>query len=300
MFGVHVADGVRHCDGMFGEYPIVSGVLALKPEAVMRATTDGVFTGTYEVVESIAAVPKVIVTFGVTVNVAVPTFPLLSVTLTVCAPATPARVVVEPAGIWNKNTDVPCSVVAGATGKTDAVAELVVPAILPTSTVLIIADGPKPDTVAVTHVPTGPELGDSVTVPGESPRVVVAWLFHWSVMVKIGPAAPTFGRLTVAVTLPPVILLLLRVVWLAVLEYEPAAIVIGLPEKVAAVTLLSKVVTIVVLTDGYPEAETVTDEPAVVVDGVTVTVGAVIVNVPATTLVEASLMITVCAPTARL
>jgi hypothetical protein len=76
--------------------------------------------------------------------------------------------------------------------------------------------------------------------------------------------------------------------------------VIALPEKVAAVTLLSKVVTIVVLTDGYPEAETVTDEPAVVVDGVTVTVGAVIVNVPATTLVEASLMITVCAPTARL
>lgn len=75
---------------------------------------------------------------------------------------------------------------------------------------------------------------------------------------------------------------------------------IALPEKVAAVTLLSKVVTIVVLTDGYPEAETVTDEPAVVVDGVTVTVGAVIVNVPATTLVEASLMITVCAPTARL
>jgi hypothetical protein len=210
VFGLHVADGVRHCAGMFGEYVMVSGVLALKPEAVMRATTDEVFDGTYDVVESVAAVPKVIATCGVTVNVAVPTFPLLSVTLTVCAPATPARVVVEPAGIWNKNTDVPCSVVAGAAGVTDAVAELVVPAMLPTSTVLIAADGPKPDTVAVTHVPTGPELGDSVTVAVESPRVVVAWLFHWSVMVKIGPEAPMFGRLTVAVTLPDEILLLLK------------------------------------------------------------------------------------------
>jgi len=47
-------------------------------------------------------------------------------------------------------------------------------------------------------------------------------------------------------------------------------------------------------------AETVTEVPATTDDGVSVTVGFVIVNVPATTEVDASEMITVCEPAVRL
>jgi len=307
VFGsVHVAVGVRHAAGMPGENPKVTAVFALKPVASRRITTFAVVAGTYVVVESVAAVPNVIVTFGVTVNVAVPTFPLSSVTVTACAPATPDRDVVVPAGIWNRNTAVPCSVTVTLAG--DIVAVLVSPTTLPTWMLLpalvIVAVGPKPVTVAVTHVPTGPELGDNVTVGVVSERVVVATLLHWSVIVKTGPAAVTAGRLTVAVTLPAVILLLLRLVGLLVEVYvvagaTGASMVIGLPEKDAAVTFWLKVVTIVLLGLGKPFAETVTEEPAERADGVTVTVGAVIVNVPATAFDSASEMITVCEPRFR-
>lgn len=174
--------------------------------------------------ESTVLAPRVSITLGVTVNVAVPTFPRLSVTVTVCVPATPARVVVVPAGIANKNTLVPCSVTS-AVGA--VVAELVEPTTLPTWTVEIVALGPKPVTVAVTTVPTGPELGDSVTVVAPSESVVVATLPHASVRVNAEPDVIP-GRLTVATELT---LLLLRVVGVAVVE--PAATAIGVPANEA-------------------------------------------------------------------
>jgi hypothetical protein len=198
-------DGVIHSDGMPGEPEIVSSVLALKPDRMyfMFAT---VLCGTEVVVESTyvggtTTAPVVIVAFGVTVNVADPTFPSASATATFCAPAAPALSATAPAGIWNRNTDVPCSVVAGATGKTDAVA-LAVATPLPTLTVLIAVNGPKPDTVAVTHVPTGPELGDSDTVGAVVDSEVVALLPQESVRVNDGPAAVSAPRLTVPVYVP--------------------------------------------------------------------------------------------------
>lgn len=61
-----------------------------------------------------------------------------------------------------------------------------------------------------------------------------------------------------------------------------------LPEKFAETILFTNVVSIVGLLVGNPVAETVTEDPATTDDGVIVTVGFVIVNVPATTEVEAS------------
>jgi len=158
------------------------------------------------------------------VNVAVPTFPKLSVTVTTCVPATPDLVVVVPAGIANKNTPVPCSVTSAAGA---VVAELVEPTTLPTWTVEIVAPGPKPVTVAVTTVPTGPEVGEIVTVVAPSASVEVAMLPHASVSVNAIPDVIP-GRLTVAMELT---LLLLRVVGVAVVE--PTVTAIGVPANEA-------------------------------------------------------------------
>lgn len=194
-------DGVVHSLGTFGEYPKVSGVSGLKPDAVSPMTALAP-AGTIVVPELVVAVPKVIETFGVTVNVAVPTFPLSSTTVTVCGPDTPALVVLSPAGSLNKNTDVPCSVVLGDTG-TPVWATLVEPTTLPTATSMISDDGPKPVMVAVTIVPTGPEFGDRVTVGVVSESVTPATLFQASVKLKSGPYVWLMpGRLTVALYVP--------------------------------------------------------------------------------------------------
>jgi hypothetical protein len=273
---------------MFGEAVSVISVLAFKPLACMNSFAV-VLAGTKVVPELPDAVlPRASVTFGVTVNVATPVFPLLSVTVTACAPATPAKVVVVPAGIWNTNTDVPCSVTGAANGA--IVAALLEPTTLPTATELIVAVGPKPVTVAVTTVPTGPVAGDNVTVVVPSESVVVATLFHWSVNVNAEPAMIP-GRLTVPVDAPELeSALLLKTAGLLVLE--PEATVIVVPANDADLSVLSPVV-------GNPEPVTITDEPAATDDGLTVTDGVVMVNTPATTDVTESVMRTVCAPTAR-
>lgn len=124
-----VADGLIHAVGMNGEAVIVSCELALKPLAVTNICANAVLAGAMVVVEVTLPAPRASITFGVTVNVAVAAFPRLSVTTTVCAPATPAWVVVVPAGIVNTNVDVPCSVTV-AVGETVAV--LVEATIFPT------------------------------------------------------------------------------------------------------------------------------------------------------------------------
>jgi hypothetical protein len=129
--------GVIHAVGMFGEAVIDISLLAFKPLADMNSFAV-VLAGAKVVPELPDAVlPRASVTFGVTVNVAVPLFPRLSVTVTACAPATPAKVVVVPAGTVNTNTDVPCSVTGAAKGA--IVAAVVEPATLPTATVAIVA-----------------------------------------------------------------------------------------------------------------------------------------------------------------
>lgn len=296
VFGVQLLVGVIHSVGIPGEAVIVSALLALKPDTLMRKFAT-VLTGTYVVPESVVAVPVVIATFGVTVNVAVPTFPAASVTVTVCAP-TPDLLVVSPAGIVNKNTEVPSSVVAAveaAEPTNEAVAKC--PATFPTVTEAIDEDGPKLDTVAVTTVPTGPEFGDKVTAGVASVKVDVAVLLHESVNVNAEPRTIA-GKLTVPVYAPAEeMTLLLRVVAVAVVLL-PETVMADPPNDAAVITLVN-VVSIVELTTGKLEPETVTEDPAEVEDGVTMTVGFVIVNVPATTLVDASEMITVCPPAER-
>jgi len=178
-----VVDGVVHSAGTFGEYPKVSTASGLKPVALMRTTA---FTpaGTYVVPESVDAVPKVIATFGVTVNVAVATFPIASTTVMVCAPATPAFVVLSPAGILNRNTAEPCSVVSADVIES---AGLVEPTTFPTETPVIVVLGPKPVTVAVTTVPTGPVAGDRVTVGVVSESAAAPTLFQESVKLNAAP-----------------------------------------------------------------------------------------------------------------
>jgi hypothetical protein len=279
-----LAAGLSHAAGMFGEPESVISVLAFKPLACMNNFAL-VLAGTKVVPELPETVsPRASVTFGVTVNVATPVFPLLSVTVIACAPATPAKVVVVPAGIWNTNTDVPCSVTGAANGA--IVAALLEPTTLPTATELIVAVGPNPVTVAVTTVPTGPEVGDNVTVVVPSESVVVALLVHKSLRMNAEPAVIP-GRLTVACELTE---LLLRTAGSLVLE--PEATVIAVPANDAAAILLDPVA-------GNPEPVTITEDPAATVDGLTATEGLVIVNVPATTEVTESVMITVCAPSGR-
>jgi len=93
-------------------------------------------------------------------------------------------VVVVPAGTVNRNAEVPCSVTEGVPGV--VVAEVVV-ARLPIATLLMLAVGPKPVTVAVTTVPIGPEVGESVTTGVLSAYVVVAVLPQRSVRVNADP-----------------------------------------------------------------------------------------------------------------
>ena len=75
---------------------------------------------------------------------------------------------------------------------------------MPTATELIVAVGPKPVTVAVTTVPTGPVVGDKVTVVVPSESVVVATLPHASVSVNAEPVVIP-GRLTVALSVDCVV-----------------------------------------------------------------------------------------------
>jgi hypothetical protein len=286
-----VAVELVHAIGMFAAAVIDTTALAFKPVAEMNSFA-GVPAGAKVVPEFTLPAPRVSVTFGVTVNVAVATLPKLSVTVTVCAPATPACEVAFPAGVVNMNAAVPCSVTFAGV----YVAALAL-ALLPTLTEVIVAVGPKPDTVAVTTVPTGPELGDSVRVAGESESDVVATLPQLSVRVN-DELAVTAPRLTVPVYVPVAeSTLLLSVVGVPVLL--PEATSIGFPENVALVIEVVKAELWAVLLVGNPEPVTITEDPAAPDEGERVTVGAVIVKVPATTDVVASEIITVCAPTER-
>lgn len=292
-----------HATGMFGEAWNVSSALALKPVIDANICPFALLAGAKVVPELTELAPNSSVTCGVTVNVAVATLPRLSTTVTVCAPATPACELAVPAGVVKASTAVPCSVTV-APEKAAALAE----ALLPTVTEAIVAVGPKPDKVAVTTVPTGPEFGVSVTVGVVSDSVVVPTLFQLSVMLNTAPSVVFMaGRLTVALTVPryaPVkkfvaILLLLKVNGSFVEEYKPEATVTGLPEKFAETIWFAYVVSTVAFVVGYPEADTVTEVPATTAEGVIVTVGFVIVNVPAIIEVDASEIITVCEPGER-
>lgn len=92
------------------------------------------------------------------------------------------------------------------------------------------------------------------------------------------------------------ILLLLRVYGLLVDDEGLPATVIALPEKFAEMIWFANVGSNVELVVGYPEADTVTEVPATTAEGEIVTVGFVIVNVPAMIDVDASEIITVCEP----
>jgi len=75
----------------------------------------------------------------------------------------------------NWNTDVPCSVTTGVVGVKLPLAEMaVVPNI--TEAALMVAAGPNPAAVTVTSVPTGPLVGESVTVGVLRVYVIVAVL----------------------------------------------------------------------------------------------------------------------------
>jgi len=295
------ADEPIHAAGRPGEITSDRSVLALKPVTVMNACADAVLAGAKGVPELTVA-PSSTVAFGVTVNVAVPTLPRLSTTVTVCAPATPVCEVAFPAGAVNTKAAVPCSVTVALVNA----ARLLEVALLPTITELIVAVGPKPVTVAVTFVPTGPVAGDSVTVGVVRDSVEPPTLFQASVKLKAAPYVELYpGRLTVAVNVPKdapkklAIVLLLKVVGLLVLVYGAERTVIVVPEKFASMILFENV-SMVASDVGNPEAETVTDVPPTIEDGEIVTVGLVIVNVPATTEWCASEIITVCAPGERL
>lgn len=110
-------------------------------------------------------------------------------------------------------------------------------------------------------------------------------------------AAPVAGRLTVPVYAPLVIALELNVPEAAVTD--PTFTVIAVPLKVAAEIEFVTVYTPVTLT-GKPLAETITEVPAGPVEGVRVTVGAVMVKVTATGAATASDICTLWTPGARL
>lgn len=246
--------------------------------------------GAYVAVELTLLAPRASVTFGVTVKVAVALLPLLSVTVTICDPTTPACELAFPSGVENRITaDPPSVTVAGV--NVAALAE----ALLPTVTDVIVAVGPKPVSVAVTTVPTGPEAGDNVSVAAPRESVVHAMLPHASTSLNAVPDV-TAGRLTVAVVVPVALILLLLSTADEVVV-TPEATVIAVPANDAESMVF--VYVIPVGATGKPEPVTVTESPAATVAGETATEGVVIVNVPATTEVVASVIMTVCAPTER-
>jgi len=127
--------------------------------------------------------------------------------------------VVVPAGIVNTNTEVPCSVTTGAAGfKLATLAGL---AVLPMVTVLMLWAGANPVTVAVTTVPNGPEVGESVTVGVVRVKAAVATLPQASVKVNDDPEVIA-GRLTTPEIAPAEVLILLVLTEAeeAVAEYE--------------------------------------------------------------------------------
>jgi len=99
---------------------------------------------------------------------------------------------------------------------------------------LKVAPGPIPVTVAVTTVPIGPEVGESVIVGAFRAQVVVAMLPKLSVRVNDVPAVSA-GRLTVPVYAPFEITFELRVV--AEPVTDPPETTNAVPAKVAAVTV---------------------------------------------------------------
>ena len=161
--------------------------------------------GAYDAPVSTAPKPRVTGAFGVMVNVAVAALLRLSVTVIAWAPATKlaVRVAVVTA---NWNAVVPCSVTVGVAGINGEIVVGVAP--LPILTVATVAPGPNPVTVAVTSVPTGPEVGDRVTVGVLRVKGVVAVLPRLSVNVNVDPVVMA-GRLTVPVY-PPVALITLE------------------------------------------------------------------------------------------
>jgi len=101
----------------------------------------------------------------------------------------------------NWKTAVPCSVTVAVDGIVVVIKLGVVP--LPKLTLENVAPGPNPVAVAVTNVPTGPEVGDRVKVGAFRLKVAVAVFPRLSVKRNVFPEVIP-GRLTVAVILPVV------------------------------------------------------------------------------------------------
>jgi hypothetical protein len=180
--------------------------------------------------------------------------------------------VVEEAMNWK--TVVPCSVTCGLAG-TNALPLITVAPIL-TPVVAKDAPGPNPAHDAVITVPTGPEVGDSVTVGVLGANVTVPMLPKLSVNEKAEPDVIP-GRLTVPVYEPEVIMLELSADGEAV--NFPEVTVIGVPAKDASVIVFVSVGLPGPDADfAKPEADTRTEVPAGPVEGVRVTVGTVIMK----------------------
>jgi len=107
----------------------------------------------------------------------------------------------------NWNTVVPCSVLV-------AVAGIIVDTVVdPNLRLFTVPAGPFPDIVAVTSVPTGPMVGESVSdgvVRDQLTVAVLPWLSA-KVKVPVGVPAGSPGRLTVPVYAPDVSALELKV-----------------------------------------------------------------------------------------
>jgi hypothetical protein len=159
--------------GTPGELVIVSKELALNPVTESHAATPAVPFGAYATPELTVAEPRVTIACAVTVNVADATLPRLSVTVTIWLPAAKLAVSGDLVTL-NWNADVPCSVTIGVAGINGEIVVGVKP--FPILTLAKDAPGPNPVTVAVTSVPTGPEVGDRVTVGVLSVKVVSALL----------------------------------------------------------------------------------------------------------------------------
>jgi hypothetical protein len=166
--------------------------------------------------------------FEVTVNGAVAMLPRLSLTVIIWLPAAKSAVRVALVTL-NWNADVPCSVTIGAAGINGEIEVGVAP--LPIQTLLKEAPGPKPVTVAVTSVPTGPEAGVRVTVGTFRTRFVTALFPKASVKLNVAPETIA-GRLTVPLY-PPVALIELELKVVGEAVTVPEATGIEVPAKTA-------------------------------------------------------------------
>lgn len=211
---------------------MVNTELALNPDTESHAATPVAPAGAYGTPELTVADPRVTVAFAVMVNAAVAMSPRLSLTVIIWLPDTKSAVKVA-ADTWNWNADVPCSVTDTVEGIIVVIEVGVGP--LPIHTLLKVAPGPNPVTVAVTSVPTGPEAGDSVTVGTLRTQFAMAELPKTSVKLNTAPEVIA-GRLTVPVYPPEEITFELKVYGEEV--NAPVETVIEVPAKVAVEMVL--------------------------------------------------------------